>query len=291
MKNIIAVCANNLFFIESMFANLPELNDDIELILFNEDRIGDKTVELEKLCKKYNIKKYKVFKASFVTEKFKNICNNEFVEDYTMSMNILQLWFCFKFCKNVENILCIDDDVLLRHNFQDLFDENKTMFYYYRLSAGPKDFEYVSNYQKQILNEFAKINGFVFDKNFYEKEYLKKTISSGNFFVNKNEFDLMSYEKQLIKFFKSRIIYDAWQKRKKATSYFLDERFITFYFMKNFNRILNDKKVVLLIIQKTHKINNFKAITNRQIIHFANKSWKHKTYKMLIDKNYIKDFK
>ena len=147
----------------------------VQLIVVNETRIGDKTKEIKRILKKENIKSYRLITSDEVNKKLKKeVIDNGFVNDYTMSMNILSLWYIKKYMKDIQKVLLLDDDVILRKGISDLFISDIHLFKSNRLSAGLVDFEKQSQNAKNIYNEWIRIFNIDFSEDWWKNKYLKK---------------------------------------------------------------------------------------------------------------------
>ena len=107
MKNAISVLANNLDYFRLMCNNFPDDISDYAVVVFTETRIGDKTEELKQILRESKADKFKVIPSDMVIDKFKaDVIDNAFVDEYTMGMNILMLWYLLRYSK-FEKILLL----------------------------------------------------------------------------------------------------------------------------------------------------------------------------------------
>lgn len=289
-KNAILILANNLDFFKLFVENYPKelCNEFYQLIVVNETRIGDKTKDINKILDVSNIDNYKVFTSDLICDTFKKkVIDNDFVDDYTMSMNILALWFVKKHNKNIEKILLLDDDVILREGITNIFEEDHHLFKSNRLSAGPADFEKQSKHSKEVFEEWFKIFNIKFTNDWW-KDYLKKYSNSGQRLIIMNKFNIERYEEKLIKFFESECFFETWVNRNTHTSWYFDERFETFFFFDDLNNDLN--KSTFLVLTRREKFNNgtINKMLNSSIIHNATNSHKINVYNFMIENNIIK---
>ena len=287
-EKAVLVLANNMNFFKLMVDNLPDSIDDFTFIVVNETRIGDKTSEIRSILENSKCKDYKVFTSDLINQKFKaEVIDNEFVEEYGMSMNILSLWFVFKYNKNIKKILLLDDDVILREGFEDLFKTNHHLFKYNRLSAGPSEFSNQSSNAIAVYEEWFKIFDIEFSDDWWSNVYIKRYANSGQRLIVRKSFDLERYERQLKKFFESEVFLEFWRNRRTHCSWFFDERFETFFFLNELNDDLN--KSTYLILTRPEKMNDgcIKKMKKSSIIHNATNSHKNKVYNLMIEKGVI----
>lgn len=291
MRNAVCILANNMEYFSLFVQNYPEelRSDDYRLIVANEIRIGDKTKEIKRILKKENIKNYRLITSDEVNKKLKKeVIDNGFVNDYTMSMNILSLWYIKKYMKDIQKVLLLDDDVILRKGISDLFISDIHLFKSNRLSAGLADFEKQSKNAKNIYNEWFRIFNIDFSEDWWKNKYLKKYANSGQRLIILDKLDLNRYEDKLRDFFSSDIFYEAWQLRRSHISWYFDERFETFYFFNELNDEL--RKTTFLIVSKTEKLtdSSVRKMLRSYIIHNATNSWKKKTYNFMIENGVIR---
>lgn len=285
----IVVLANNMKFFKLMAQNFPSDINDYLLIVVNEQRIGDKTEQIEEILQESICNNYKIFGSELILKKFKEeVIDNAFVDSYTMSMNILSLWFVYRFNKRIEKVLLLDDDVILRDGLADLFRNNKNVFKYNRLSAGMSDFFAQSLNAQEILFEWFKIFDIDFTLEWWQGVYLKKYANSGQRLIVKTMFDLQEYEKKLKQFFESEIFEFAWNERRRHTSWYFDERFETFFFMETLNDDM--KKYAVLVLSRPEKLkeNYYRRLKETTIIHNATNSHKKDLYNEMIERGIIR---
>ena len=290
--NAILVLANNMDWFKLMVANFPLSINNFKLIVINETRIGDKISEIERILQRSIVKDYLIIPSDKINEKFKKeVINNAFVNDYTMSMNILSLWYVAKCLPYIDKILLLDDDIILREGFDAMFESETHLFYYNRLSAGPVNFYDLSKNAQSIFNEWFRIFNIKFSLNWWQNEYLKKYANSGQRLIIMKSFNLCQYENYLSEFFKSEIFHIAWINRKCHISWYFDERFETFFFFDDLNHDLKRKYKCCLVFNKPEKMNksHFNLISKSTLFHNTTNSHKREVYAMLIERGIIHD--
>lgn len=290
MKNAILVLANNMSYFKLMVDNLPTEAKDFDFIVVNETRIGDKTHEIGEILDARGILNFRVFTSEEINERFKKeVIDNDFVDDYSMSMNILSLWFVFKYNKKIEKILLLDDDVILREGVKKLFETDHHLFKSNRLSAGPADY-YGGNSTNSLIvyEEWFRIFGVEFTEDWWTNVYLKKYANSGQRLIVRDKFDFDRYEQKLKEFFESEIFHQFWLDRRTHTSWYFDERFETFFFLDDLNDELKDS--TYLILTKPEKMNegSIKKMLRSAIIHNATNSHKARVYNLMIERGVIR---
>lgn len=289
MKNAIMILCTNYKFLEVMLNNLPEELSNMNFIIVLENRI-DKTPsrrQVKDLCTKLNIKNM-VIMATKIEQAFvqENPENKEFISNYTMGMNILAQWYVFKF-SDIDKILYVDDDVIFSDGIMEVFRSDKSMFKFYRLSAGPTKYCNNTEKAKEIYKElFDIVDGMKYD------DYIKNHLSSGNRLLVKNDFNFDYYEKCLFKFFSNKIIKKTWENYKqtgkgKCAAFFLDEKFETIVYFKM--GISNDllKYIVTLEVSRPEKLKQSKLIKT-PIWHNATCTNKIRTIEILKERKEIK---
>lgn len=284
--NAICCLANNLSFLESLLKNIPDELKDVYFIIVNETRIGNKIEEINKLMLKSKIKNFKVFDSCIINKKVKdNIIDNKFVDDYTMSMNILMMWFVFKYSKKIDKCLFIDDDIILQKGIEKVFDSNESLFC--KGAFGTSDIEKLNEKRKTFYKEMFDIFNFEFDSKKYT-DYNKNKINSGQILIVRKDFNESKYDENIKKFFHSDIVYEVWKKRRTKTSYNIDEVFLTLFFYKNLNNKLKEHTFIIYSAIDKIKENDIKNIKKSKIIHIANNSHKVPTYELLKEREIIK---
>lgn len=290
MRNAICVLANNMDYFRLFIQNYPEelKTGDFILIVVNETRIGDKTKEIKRMLAESDIPNYNVFTSRKICDIFKEeVVDNDFVEDYTMSMNILSLWFIKRHSKVIQKVLLLDDDVILRPGIAQLFETDHHLFKSNRLSAGCADFENQSGNAKNIFNEWFKIFGVEFSQEWWKEQYLKKYANSGQRLIVLEKLDLSLYEKKLTEFFESDLFYFAWMSRNTHTSWYFDERFETFFFFDDLNDDLNASTFLVLSRREKLTSGSVRKMLRSSIIHNATNSHKKSVYNFMIENGVI----
>ena len=280
--NAISILCNNTDFLNLIIRNLDKsILETTQIVVFTDTRIGDKTEKLQKLCNKIDAK---LITDKEVNKKLKKlVINTPFVDSWTMSLNILMHWYMFKFFK-YDNVLFCDDDVIIKKDIVQLFNQNKTFIFAYPLNT-ISDKE---NGPKQEINiNMAKCFNYKLDYIKWKKYY-----ALGAYIIfNRSDFNLDLYEKGLHNFFDSKYFAEVWNQCKSYRSKNIDERFMTMFILKSKieNKDLN--KFAEHINCKFEKINDksFQNIFSKKyIIHIGNNKDKPITYNQLIDLNLIK---
>lgn len=280
MNNLV-ILVNNIYFLEVLLENISNV-ESYYFYIINEARVSNLIKEIEITFKKKNIDNYKVFNSYDILELFPY--KNQFLEDYSMGMNILNIWYAFKYL-NLSNALFIDDDVVIAKDIADIFKSKENMFLNQSFGIHPNFKESYSDFQKLLFNEFFQINNININKNTWDRLY-KNYFNGGQFYIS--NINIGDYEKKLKLFFSSSIIEEAWNKRKSHVGYFLDERFINLYFFSESNNLLKNTAKLFLVNPDKHNEKYFERYRNTPIIHICNNSHKYKTYNLLIDKKIIK---
>ncbi|MFA5528601.1 MAG: hypothetical protein WC996_08280, partial [Peptostreptococcales bacterium] len=93
MKNGIMVLCTNYKFLEVMLRNLPQEIEGIPLIIILENRLKQTPTKqkVELLCESLEIENFRIINATQIVKWFKTESglNNDFIDNYTMGMNIL----------------------------------------------------------------------------------------------------------------------------------------------------------------------------------------------------------
>lgn len=290
--NAVLVLTNKIDWFKLMAANFPASINNFKLIVVNESRIGDKTKEIAHILKRSIVQDYEIISSNTINQKFKaKVIDNDFVDDYTMSLNIISLWYVYKYMPAIEKILLLDDDVILREGFDKVFESEKHLFYYSRLSAGLVDFNKYSENAKTIFEEWFRIFNVKFSMDWWQNQYLKRYANSGQRLIVKKNFDIKRYEHYLKEFFKSEIFHKFWISRRTHCSWFFDERFETFYFFNDLNNELRKTYNYLLVDVNPQKMAKswFGRIERSTLFHNATNSHKRELYDMLIERGIIHD--
>lgn len=271
MNNCILIIGNDLYKLKILKTNLKNINEDI--VIVTDTRIHDNLEEIKKLFDK-------VITVDEINNKFKQLVNNDFVNNYTMSTKVLAIWYMMKYY-NYDNILHLDDDIII-NNTNNLFD-NRSKFFRFGFQAMSD--RKASGKNLELLQNICSCFDLTFEGELWYHSY----INAGEMIFNKKEFDLDLYEKALINYFTNECIIEKWNHRKKYTTGFLDERFMTAFTIKsNINNDLLNKDVSL-IFANINKISDKRLINylKKSIIHLACNSHKYKLYNRLIDMKLI----
>ena len=285
-RNAVCILANNMYFLGAIINNIP-LNRSYDIIIINETRIGNKIPQIKDICK--NIANIEIIDSEQIRNEFKKILNNSFVDAYTMGMNILPQWYLFKFTK-YEKIIFIDDDVIV-NDLEKIFQYNESLFYKFRLSAGAKTYDENSINQKILIKTFGDIFDVKICKENYSKVWLDNHINAGQRMYTRNDFNVLYYENSLKRFYENKNIKVFWNKRKKHSSYYLDEWFESFFAYKT--GIINNKlaklKLAYVEIRNVFKVDfsKYKQI-KFPIWHNATCSHKHRWLQKFKDIGVIK---
>ena len=288
----IIVLANNLQFFQLFINNIPNTLNDFILIAVNQTRIGDKTKQLNQILNKSIINNYMIIPSQIINNKFKqDVISNQFVDSYCMSMNILSNWYIFKYINDIQKLMFLDDDVIIKNGFQKIFQNNYDMFKYIRLSAGKVNYNDQSKNVRRCFDQFFKIFNIKFSTEWWTNFYLKKYINVGHWYTNKKLFDINNYESKLKLFFQNKVFEQLWNNRKTYASFMFDQKFLFFYFINEINDAL--RPYTYIITNGPQTFTNLKEIKKLQrhpqyvIIHNATKSRKAQLFKILIDNGYI----
>lgn len=282
MNNAICVLANNMYFFKELIFNLPDNLKNFKFFIFNDTRIGNKTFEIHEIMKGFN---YEVITDKDVNELLP--IKNNFVYDYSMSLNILMPWYIFS-TKKVDKVLFSDEDILYTNKLLKVFNNiNNSSFSTLRLQAANDKRLNEKRKDYNILIQICNCIGY----NYNKEEWYQKRINSGQFIITKNQFDLKFYEECLIKFFKNSFIYDCWKNRKTHTYGSLDERFLSAFIIKLniYNIDLNN--YTYFCYNNIEKIKDITLINNynkKAIFHICNTSHKKNTYSRMIKLGLIK---
>lgn len=286
MKKYIAILVNDVKLFEYMLNNIPDsIVEQTRFILFNETRIGDKTKQIKKLADIKGIK-YRLFTTDDVNSQVKKFVDTPFCDAYSMSLNILMVWFCFKFNQNINKLLVLDDDVLIVGDLDKVFT-SKSKFKSDPLAALSMRTGLKSGSQNAIRlkQEFDDIFEIQTDIEILGKTYC----NGGTKYYIREQFDIDLFEKYLTAFFQNEYIASVWENRRTFRTAFLDERFeqcLNIVFdMHNFE--LDD--FTELLNAKPDKI-NYKLIAKKAkpLIHVCNHKWKDITLEQLKDWRIIK---
>ncbi len=289
MRNAVVILANYMDFLEIMLDNYPSELYNTDLVIINETRIGDKTTEIRTLLNKYSsvVKNSIIITDADINDKFTEVIDNEFVHDYSMSMKLLPLWYLMKFY-DYNKLLIMDEDVIINDGINKLFDTDHSLFKHYRMSAGPGEYNQLSKNVISLFEEFGRIFDFTFDADVYKNVYLKNYESAGQKLIIRDDFNLNKYEEKLKKFFESDLIHSFWLRRRVPTSYALDEKFETFFFLDVTNDDLKPSTYLIIGRPENTTDKQYIALKKYAIIHNATRSHKVKVYKRLMNCGLIK---
>lgn len=254
MKDIICILANDYYNFEQMCKNFPQEVVDDKLIIVIEDRIGTDEKRIKDILSLSGLDlDYKILKASKISQKFKeDVTDTKFVDEYTMSMNILGLWYIFKYYKKANSILAIDEDEIMFDGINSIFDgEDKHLVDTLRRAQGNVK---ESKKHFEMNKEIASYFNLEYTQEIRDK-YFRWYGNGGCNLWYKNNFDLKLYEEALKLFFESKLMREIWLKSRRQnrryTAYQYDERFLTLYtiklnqqndYMKPFARLILSKK-------------------------------------------------
>lgn len=276
MKNAICMLCNNTFFLKFFLDNFQYKNkENVDLVLINETRIGNKIEEIKDLCS--GINNVIIIDGKEIIDKFKKeVCDCKFVDEYTMGLNILQNWYVFKYM-NYNKVIVLDDDVIA-NNLDKIFEYEISLFYLFRLSSGGKTYDSNSSPYKLLI----KSMGDVFDMNINRENYTElwtnNHINAGERLYIKKEFDLGKYENYLKRFYENQNIRYLWHIRKKPGSFYLDEWFESFFAYKTniINDILRTEKLAYIEISNNNKIDFSKYTKAKTFPIWHNATCSHK---------------
>lgn len=290
MKNGIMVLCTNYKFLEVMLRNLPQEIEGIPLIIILENRLKQTPTKqkVELLCESLEIENFRIINATQIVKWFKTESglNNDFIDNYTMGMNILAQAFIFSKSK-IPGVLFVDDDVIFSEGIAKALRLNKSQFKYYRLSAGPSHYEQMSSEGKKGFDELARVTNF---KGEYE-DYIKSHLSSGNRFLHRSDFDIEMYMGFLKQFFTSKYFEEKWRYFKetgkgKMAAWYLDEKFETMaYFTMGIIKF-GLEPFVVLETSKAEKLGKGKLL-RRPLWHNATCSHKENVLKILLERGEI----
>lgn len=261
--NKIVILANDINQLEAQFVNLPKLKS--EYIIVNETRLGNKVDEIKALADKHNINA-QVVDGQIIVDKFKKkVIDNQFVDDYTMGLNILLPWY-------FGEALYTEEDVILSDGIEDVFSLTSSAFVTSTISASGS---------ANVRVEFEKL--FM---PFTDAEWVKTHTMSGQRYYK--DFDLDLYEKRLYDFYNSEFLHNFWLKRRTHRSGFLDERFESCFAYET--GILNNdlSKFTQIEIRKPEKVNFDKYKIKKPLWHNATVSNKLKWLDALRKQGLIK---
>lgn len=276
MKNAICILCNNTDYLKAFIDNFQYKNNkEIDLILINEVRIGNKIDKIKEICN--GISNIIVINGNVIIDKFKKeISNHKFVDEYTMGLNILQQWYVFKYM-NYNKVLVLDDDVII-NNIDNILNYDISLFYLFRLSAGGKTYSENSKPYKMLIRAMDNIFELGINEGNYTTIWTNNHINAGERLYVRKDFKLDEYEKYLKRFYENQYIRYLWSIRKKPGSFYLDEWFESFYAYKTkiINDILRVNKLAYIEISNNERIDftKYTAVKKYSIWHNATCSHK-----------------
>ena len=284
--NYIAILVNDLEVFEYVVKNITLDKSKYKFILFTDTRIGDKTRTIKKLAESNNLN-FRLFTDAEVNNKLVKIVNTTFVFEYSMSLNILMLWFCMKYCRNINKLLILDDDVLINGDISMLFDDQPKFMS--DSLAGLSLFHGIKVGNKKSIDLYNELNR-IFDMNVDPLLLYKNYMNGGVKYYVRRYINIGLYELYLKRFFESSVIYEMWKNRRSYKTKFLDERFEQMLAIK-FKMYNHDMdKYSMLVNQKFEKIDFRKfETTKKKLIHICNNQWKKQTFKKLVEMGVIDD--
>lgn len=279
MKQYICILANNMSYLSMLMSNLPDNLLDANYIIFTDTRVHDNRDIIRDIMKG---RRFIMVDDTLVNKRFSSsVIDNEFVYDYSMSMNILMQWYVFKFIDDAEEVLFLDDDVLLTSNLKSLLDSaTHSMFAsdYLRAVSDNR----TTGKAREVFMAILDTCDLVHDK----IEWYKKSFNGGQFIIMKKEFNIDAYEKCLKKFFSCELIYTTWKNRRVHTTAYLDERFISAFMIaegiSNLDMQL-DVKILNQACSSYKDITLINAYKKKSILHVCNGQHKVNTFNRIID--------
>lgn len=281
-KNALCILANNMDYFKALAKNFKPVSYDV--IVCNESRIGDKTAQIKKLMPYATI-----IDSKDVVKLFgKNVTNTEFLHSYTMGMKILIIWYVFKKFK-YDKVFFTDEDVFI-NNIDRIFEYDRSVFYYFALSAGNHAGLKANNEKYQnMIKEFNKIFDIRITEKNYKEKWVGNHINAGQrLYIRK---DVEQFEFYLKRYFESDYIKYIWDNRKRPTEMMLDEWFESMYIYKTGikDNTLNKNHHVLLEISKPEKVDfNKFNLKKWDMMHNATCSQKYKWIAALKEHKQIK---
>lgn len=221
MKNAIVILANDMELLKAQVDNLPALNCDY--IICNETRIGNKIDEIKKM-----IPSAIIIDSADVIKEFSKLHTSEFLNDYTMGMNILLQWYVFKFM-DYDRVLFTEEDVILNEKVNSIFNEDKCLFYCWAISASTKPYNELKSKDFNYVNALDKLFNINFTADNYLEIWKNAHLASGQRYYVRDKFDLQLYEQKLIAFYSNETFHNCWLNRRNHRSYYIDERFEGFF--------------------------------------------------------------
>lgn len=265
-ENLVVVLENRDSLAKIMAANLPILRDNTSFLFIIEDRIG--TTE-KIITENFDSSKidYEIIKATdMITLWNETHKPSDFMTQHTMSAQMMYMWYIRHYCPEVKKVFYTDDDVVLKDDFEKVFDYEYSLFIPLFANGLPKDLDNASAKQKLLFNEFNKL--FDFDMNDWSKLY-KYYLGGGNAMLVMDQLDLDYYERCLERYYSSKIIEEltlAHVPGKADMGYFTNMHFLNYIWYKYYNRETTDLtklKIVRVAISKITKV------TDKELISFS----------------------
>ena len=291
-ENLVLILENNENWAKRTAANLPKkIKDTTSFLFIIEDRIGTKKSLITK-----NFKKsldYEIITSTDIiklwNEKHKS---SEFMSEDTLSSNILGLWYVKNFCKSVKKVLMLDDDVILKDNFEDVFDYDYCLFYKSAFpNEMPKDYTTASKNLTTYWNEFFKTLEWKYDSTEWQHVF-KNYVCTGTRMIVLDKIDFDYYNRCLENFYNSEVFRTVWNNRDKhrGRAWFMTEIFENVVWRHILNNELGKKKLCYTYFAKADKTSEkaLKLSSNRPILHIACGKGKSALYDKMLNLELIK---
>ena len=235
MKEAICVLANNMLYTESLARNVPDsTKDNYEWYIFTETKIGNSLSQL-----------YKIFSdfpnAHIVTDDDvmslfrKEVCDDFFTSEYYMRLHVLMPWYIFKHT-DIEKGLFTDEDVIIR-NVDELFNTDHSLFYMWTHKGYGNTYE--SSKSEDVIMHCEW--GNIFDLDLigkWEDLVVNNNMSSGQRLWCKKDFDMITFEYFVKKFFNNNLFRWVWSHRTFHTDHLMDQKFEGYFAIKT--GVMND---------------------------------------------------
>lgn len=247
--------------LEVLFRNKPSY--DIRYVIAIDNRICTDVDAVKQLCNKYNVTNYEILESNEIFTKFKHdidLTTYEFFNSYTMSLNILVQWYLLKH-GNYNKVLFLDDDVILNNDIEKIFENNKSMFYVYRLSAGALTYDECSKTALKVHTAFGNIFDFKVTPENYKQTVIETHINGGQRLYCSADVDIDKYEMYLKRFFENQDLFEIWSKRRNHCSWYIDERFEGYFAWKT--NIFNNDMPMYAYVENRNPLNLKNGILNR----------------------------
>lgn len=282
----ICVLANNMRYFHVMMSNIPDELRDVMWYVFNDDRLGDLTQQLESELAEAGIEWYEVVKATDINDEFSQLVEDrESIDSYCLSTCILFLWYMGKHFGEWDRLLYVDDDVIFTQDAAKLFSIDHCSFF---TRDGLMKAKLKNKYFKPLAEAMMGIQ----EKKFKFDEFRRSYVSTCAFIIDRSQIDFKKYEDMLVKFFNDPVIFDYARRGRKATSFHTDELFMTAFVQDNGLLDGEFTKHIAFVIEKVDKIkditmqNWFKL---KSLIHIGNVNWKDATYDRLVAAGLIEE--